>query len=81
MYMYSCDGILFLLLLLCMYVCMCMYVCIVKVPKDVGTKPSVCYYYSLVVKHPVSGKPPIPVREYISCNQTVLVGSFFFTKF
>ena len=54
---------------------------IVTVPKDVGTKPSVRYYYSLVVKHPVSGKPPIPVAEYISCDQTVLAVSSFLQSF
>ena len=54
---------------------------IVTVPKEAGTKSSVCYYYSLVVKHPISGKPPIPVAEYTSCDQTVLAVSFFIQSF
>ena len=54
---------------------------IVTVPQEVGTKSSVCYYYILVVKHPISGKPPIPVAEYIFCDQTVLAVSFFIQSF
>ena len=46
---------------------------IVAIPSDCDIKSTV-YYYCLVVKHPVSGKPPLAVTEYISCDHTV---SFF----
>ena len=53
---------------------------IVAIPSDCGIKSTV-YYYCLVVKHPVSGKPPLAVAEYISCDHTVLAVSFFLHSF
>ena len=42
---------------------------------------AVTYYYSLVIKHPVRGKPPIAVAELISTDHTVLTVSYFLNCF
>ena len=53
---------------------------IVSVSNDKQMK-AVTYYYSLVMKHPVRGKPPIAVAELISTDHTVLTVSYFLNCF
>jgi hypothetical protein len=53
---------------------------IVSVPKIDGVKTTV-YYYSIVIKHPVDGKAPIPVAELITNDHTVLSLCYFMETF
>ena len=49
---------------------------IIALPKEQGKLPTV-YYYALVLKHPISGRSPIPVAELITSDHTVLSIRFF----
>ena len=53
---------------------------IVSVRNEAGNK-LVTYYYSLVIKHPIRGKPPIAVAELISTDHTVLTVCYFINCF
>ncbi|KAL5502919.1 hypothetical protein EMCRGX_G009777 [Ephydatia muelleri] len=53
---------------------------IIALPKEQGKLPTV-YYYALVLKHPISGRSPIPVAELITSDHTVLSISFFLEAF
>ena len=53
---------------------------IVSVPKIDSVKTTV-YYYSIVIKHPVDGKAPIPVAELITNDHTVLSLCYFMETF
>ena len=39
------------------------------------------YYYSLVIKHPIQGEPPVAVAEFISTEHSVLAVSHFLESF
>ena len=53
---------------------------IIALPKEQGKLPTV-YYHASVLKHPISGRSPIPVAELITSDHTVLSISFFWRLF